>query len=153
MLCRFMSRDKYLDFIVASAAKLHTALFTDCSPSDQKFRSSVIRLMRTDEDGRLYFTVSTHLQDISGYASAFYAQLQFFQKEIPYHITMEGKAIPCFKPGAPPEREMMIAFEVQHAAYYNRKVYHRKPVMGRVRKLMNWIFDERIIPATEIYFH
>lgn len=149
-----MSADQQLEFVVQRAQNLQTALFTDLRDTSQKFRTSIIQLLDADEQGRLVFTLCKPYRDISGMAQVFPAQLQFFHKQKPYYLIVDGTAMISEGKGSWQDgAKVQVALTIQHATYRERKAEKRFKFASLLRQTASWFISEKIFSAAELYFN
>src|SRR2546423_14820160 len=71
---------------------VETALFTNSSHSVIKIPASIIRLEKTDTNGNVWFRGPRAYVDMSGCELGFHSQLQFYNKNYPYYLSVEGSS-------------------------------------------------------------
>jgi hypothetical protein len=149
-------RDRHLAFVIKSIQALQTALFTDLSEGELKFFSSVIKLSSADEEnGKLFFFPKKPCLDMSGFAANFRAQLQFFRKQMPFYITVEGTArlnAYQFASHFIPEEKVLIEFTICHATYVATKPT-KDTFPGLLWQAVSWLIPEIVNSRSELHFY
>lgn len=151
-----MVTDIYLNFVVQAAKKLRTALFMDCSNGEYTFPSNLVTLLQADVSGDFFFVVRKPFSDLGAFTRPFYAQLHFFNKHLPFYITLEGAADIVSTEKAErlwlsngvaynPATDAMLRLHIHQATYAVQRK-RRKRLVSFVRLLTNWLTSERINP-------
>ncbi|HXB42979.1 MAG TPA: hypothetical protein VNV85_02935 [Puia sp.] len=62
------------------------------SESVLKFPVSVIRVVKVDDAGQIWFCIPTSVQPLQQFGEGFYSMLQFFRKGENFYLKIQGKA-------------------------------------------------------------
>jgi len=93
MLKRFMSSThSNLDFLRARIYEIKSALFGDSDKSDFKIPTSIISVLKVDNDGNLWFLINQPEYHIACYGFSFPANLSFYRKGVNFSLSVQGMA-------------------------------------------------------------
>jgi hypothetical protein len=81
-----------LPFIEEKIKDLENALFFSLSDSVLKIPACVIKVLKTDEVGQLWFAIPKPTQSIYAFDKTFQAKLDFFRKGRDYYLKIYGTA-------------------------------------------------------------
>lgn len=87
-----MTRYLPLSFVEEKVRDLENALFFSTSDAILKIPTCVVRILRIDEFGQLWFVVPKPTQFIHTFDKIFQAKLDFFRKGRDYYLKILGKA-------------------------------------------------------------
>jgi general stress protein 26 len=82
-----------LPFIEEKIKELENALFFSLSDAVVKIPACVIKVLKTDEVGQLWFSIPKPTQSIYAFDKTFQAKLDFFRKGKDYYLKIYGTAI------------------------------------------------------------
>jgi hypothetical protein len=152
-----MHVDSYFNFVMQAAKKLRTALFIDCSGNDFPFPSNLISLLYAEKNGSFYFLVRKPFTDLEMYSEPFFAQLHFFNKRLPFYLTVEGVTNVVGRERAKficalsyayynSDQEVLLHFKLRQAIYTVQQRKRKRPFLSLLRSLAHWMFFESIDP-------
>ncbi len=86
--------DSYLPlhFLQEKIHTLQTALFFSMSESVLKFPVSVIKVVKVDEAGQIWFCIPISSQPLQPFEEGFFSMLQFFRKGENFYLKIQGNA-------------------------------------------------------------
>ncbi len=87
-----MTRYLPLSFVEEKVRDLENALFFSTSDTVLKIPTCVVRILRIDDLGQLWFVVPKPMQCIHTFEKIFQAKLDFFRKGRDYYLKILGKA-------------------------------------------------------------
>lgn len=119
----------FLKFIKVKLEKLETALFYNYSRAVLRFPTTIIQLLKIDNDGNIWFKTRKPYNDISGLDKEFPGELHFYKKSFNYYIIVRGTATivttePGFvnrEAGVPiygKRDEVLLSFKISAAEYF-----------------------------------
>lgn len=150
-----MIQDKYLEFITRKIKELRSALFFDLTPSEIGFPASIINIVKTDDEGNIFFVLRKPYCELSDKAPSFSAQLQFYNRNCNFHIMVMGKAFIMNKADLSQfdkitiynwlrSNEVLVQLRILSAEYsfYNKE--KKFSFRNYLKKIFNWLFNEKI---------
>lgn len=109
-----MDHFKKIRRLLSDIAILRSAIFTDYSLADLKFPTSVINVLKVEDDGTLWFILKRPFTQLDGLSKSFYGRLNLFNKCCPFYIVAEGTVhihsvrVDPYKCSVPYEIEQLI---------------------------------------------
>ena len=144
-------------FLQEKISELETALFYNLSSSVFKTPTSVIRVVKTDDCGQIWFCMPSFTSAVNELDKQFPSLLQFFKKGKNFHVKINGSA---FIVNDPEEvntiswisdkmkvdtitgKLMMIKVKIQYADYFEQKLKQEKTELSNVFKnIYSTIFE------------
>ena len=87
-----MTTDNNLQFIREKIYQLGSAIMYNTSEEKVRIPTNIIRAVKVDEEGQLWFTARRTSDWIRDYEQSFPARLRFYRKGVFYYMEVSGKA-------------------------------------------------------------
>lgn len=152
-----MTNDKYLQFIGTKIEKLETAIFSLSDTYTWKYPVSVIRNLKADDRGDIWFLMNNTLLQDRAPGLKFFAQIQFFNKALNYYINAVGYATIVMEEielpdvGRPSDwgsnKPYRVCLRIQDA-HYSSWERGDTPGSHRISDLLRWLFNDEIQPRS-----
>jgi len=139
-------KDSEIDFISSKINEIGYALFSsDLEPEFCLF-NNVIKTIKTDSDGTIWFFTSCKAECIKSLTKDFFACLNYYQKGRDYRLYITGKAsvVDTFDDMDDAEinsiQAVLIKFKIEKAEYFGYNTLHEISLKNWFRKYFDEIF-------------
>ena len=155
-----MFHENSLVFIKERISEIRSALIYSMSDELIKFPTSIISILRTDDDGHLWFFIKRPLAIMLDAEMKFPARLQFYRKGKPFYLNVDGWAgidedqqlINQFTDYMEKESSsvamqnmMLVKLQITKAEYHEQKPL----ISGRnfVKNVLRRLYDSTVKPS------
>jgi general stress protein 26 len=157
-----MNTSEQLDFITSKISELQTAVFHSHSNSVLNLNPTVIRVLKIDENGYLWFFVNRPPQAVNEFEKQFPVALNFYKKGVPFFVNLFGIARIVIDPeelvcaeldseisnGIESDR-ILLSVKIANVNYYEKELDVKKSWFGKLKKAVAEIF----VPAEDFYYN
>ena len=144
-------KDTNLDFLKSKIAQIGVAIFKADSNSLLQLSNTIVRTLKTDSNGNIWFFTSCNREYAKNIDKNFYAYLDFFQKGGECRLQVSGKAsiiADDHDDGAAPVINMhnnmrdvvLVKMKIQHAEYFENKPTHYDSITSRMKHFFAELF-------------
>ena len=146
-------------FIRDKIYRLHTAIMYSMSNELIKVPNCLIKLLRMDEEGHMWFQCKAPVVYIQNYEESFPARLHFFRKGFNYFIDVNGSATIIKAPAHDETANMssenevlLLKLDVNHIEYAEPQTKRKTRLNEWFEKTYNWIMNHIIFPRNQKSF-
>jgi hypothetical protein len=145
------TRDQ-LNFLISKIEDLQTAVLHNCSNCVLNVPSAVVKTLRVDETGCIWFTIFRPKQSLAEFDRRFPVELNYYQKAKPFFLNIQGMARLVIDPEEINELPSAISNEIQpdrvlicvkitSANYHQRKADHPKHPLSQLKAYVFSFFE------------
>jgi hypothetical protein len=157
-----MNTPTQLDFITSKISELQTAVFHSHSNSVLTLNPTVIRVLKIDDNGYIWFFVNRPAQVVTEFETQFPVALNFYKKGVPFFVNVFGIARIVIDPEelacAEIDNEisngvlsdkLLLSVKMANVNYYEKEADIKKTWLSKIKKAVSEIF----VPAEDFYYN
>ncbi|MEP6676381.1 MAG: pyridoxamine 5'-phosphate oxidase family protein [Ferruginibacter sp.] len=144
-------KDTHLDFLQKKIAQIGVAIFKSETNSLLQLSNTIVRTIKTDSDGNIWFFTSCNREYAKNIDKDFYAYLDFFQKGSECRLQVSGKAsiiaddndadsTPVINMHNNSRDVVLVKMKIQHAEYFENKPTHFESLTSRMKHFFAELF-------------
>lgn len=155
-----MNTPTQLGFIAAKIGELETAVFHSHSNSVLNLNATVIRTLKIDDNGYIWFYVNKPVQAVTEFEKQFPVALNYYKKGTPFFLNVFGIArivndpeeLECVAldneiPHA--DDKLLLSVKIANVNYYEKEPDINKSWFSKVKKAVSDLF----IPGEDFYYN
>lgn len=155
-----MNTPTQLGFIAAKIGELETAVFHSHSNSVLNLNATVIRTLKIDDNGYIWFYVNKPVQAVTEFEKQFPVALNYYKKGTPFFLNVFGIArivndpeeLECVAldnqiPHA--GDKLLLSVKIANVNYYEKEPDIKKSWFSKVKKAVSDLF----IPGEDFYYN
>ena len=144
-------KDTNLDFLKDKISQIGVAIFKAESNSLLQLSNTIVRTLKTDSNGNVWFFTSCNREYAKNIDPNFYAYLDFFQKGSECRLQVSGKAsiiaddsdvdtAPVINMHNNSRDVVLVKMKIQHAEYTENKPAHFPSLTSRMKHFFAELF-------------
>ncbi|MES2328872.1 MAG: hypothetical protein V4539_04665 [Bacteroidota bacterium] len=149
-----------LDFITSKITELGTAVFHSHSNSVLNLNPTVIRTLKIDENGNIWFMVNKPAQIVTEFEKQFPVALNYYKKGTPFFVNVFGIARIINDPEELQcaaldndieifEEKLLLSVKITNVNYYEKEADVKKSWFTKFKKAISELF----IPGDEDFYY
>jgi hypothetical protein len=149
-----------LDFITSKITELGTAVFHSHSNSVLNLNPTVIRTLKIDENGNIWFMVNKPAQIVTEFEKQFPVALNYYKKGTPFFVNVFGIARIINDPEELQcatldnnieiaDEKLLLSVKINNVNYYEKESDVKKSWFTRFKKAVSELF----IPGEEDFYY
>jgi hypothetical protein len=149
-----------LDFITSKITELGTAVFHSHSNSVLNLNPTVIRTLKIDENGNIWFMVNKPAQIVTEFEKQFPVALNYYKKGTSFFVNVFGIAriindpeeLQCATLDNDIEisdEKLLLSVKITNVNYYEKESYVKKSWFTKFKKAISELF----IPGEEDFYY
>jgi hypothetical protein len=149
-----------LSFLTSRINELETAVFHSHSNSVLNLNPSIIRTLKTDDAGNIWFYVNKPPQAVTEFEKQFPVALNYYKKGAPFFLNVFGIARIVIDPEelvcanvdneiSIPNNKLLLSVRIANVNYYEKEIDTKKSWLTKLKKT----FSELFISEENFYYN